>query len=110
MNTIPIIFTIASAFFVALSMVVLKKGAETLTLRNWFTHKTFIGGVALFGLANLMLIVVLRTNDVSVVFPLTSVQYVFGALISYYYLKERFNKLLVLGIAFIVLGSILVVL
>ena len=104
-----IALTVIAALIVAVRMIFLKISANTVTLRNWFRHVGFLTGAFLFGVANILLIIILRNNDVSVVFPLTSVQYVFAAFISHWYLEERLNKVLFFGIACIILGSILIV-
>jgi len=103
-----IAITIIAALLVAVSMVFLKISAATVTFKNWYKHLGFLSGTFLFGFANLLFVLVLRGNEVSVVFPLMSVQYIFTALISHWYLEEKLGKTLLLGIFCIMAGSVLI--
>jgi len=108
MNILSVLITVGAAFLVALSTVLLKKCAHRLTLWNWFRDGLFVLGLFLYGLGNILFIFVLRNNELSVVFPLTSVQYVFATVMAHAHLKEKITRTLLVGICFIIVGSALV--
>jgi uncharacterized membrane protein len=65
-------------------------------------------GVLLYGLSTVFFIMALKLGELSVVYPLTSLSYIFVALLSLYFLKEKMNWYKWTGIGFIILGVILV--
>ena len=69
-----------------------------------------IFGAFLYGLSSVFFIMALRLGDLSMVYPMTSLTYVFITILSSIYLKERITKYKVAGVGFIILGVILVTL
>ena len=72
---------------------------------------TFIGaaiGGVLYLLSALLNIYILKFLDYSVVLPLTSITYIWTLILSYKLLHEKISKKKIIGVAFIVLGAVLV--
>ena len=88
----------------------LKKGAEKLhrsihsLLCNW---KIFLG-ILLYGISSIFFIIALKFEKLSILYPITSLGYVWIALLSNKYLKERHNVYKWVGISLIILGVTLV--
>ena len=93
-----------------IGVVLLKKGADkfnfkiSLQLKNQY----LIGGIVSCGTGMLSLLVALNGGELSVLYPLVSVQYIISALLSVKFLNERMNLLKWAGIITIILGIILI--
>ncbi len=94
----------------AVGALFLKQGAAALSrdvgalMRNW----RLALGVALFGAATVVYVVLLRYEQLSVLYALGATTYVWTALLARVYLKERVGPLKVMGIVAIVAGIALV--
>jgi len=92
--------------------VLLKKGSVKLrfsfkaVLRNY----ELIGGVALYVLTSLVFIWLLKYAELSFLYPLTGLTYVWVSFLSIKYLKEHMNSLKWIGIVLILLGAVFVAL
>ncbi len=65
-------------------------------------------GVFFYGLSSVFFLLALRVGELSVVYPFTSMSYIFVTILSVWLLKERINRWKLIGIAFIILGVVLV--
>lgn len=92
----------------------LKKGSIkfSFNLRAFFKNYNILFGVFLYGIATLIYIVALKTGELSVIYPMVSMAYVFVCLFSVKFLNEKMNKtrwlavfIIILGITLIGLGS-----
>jgi len=72
------------------------------------TNYKLILGIILYVLGSIAFIYALKFGELSVVYPLTSMGYIFIAILSLIFLKEHMNRYKWLGIAFIILGVVLV--
>ena len=110
-DTLPLLFLIPSSFFGALGSIYLKKGSKKITFNFNKIMDNFTAGIGfvLFGTSSLFYIAALKYNDLTVVYPLSSITYVLISIFSIHFLKEKMNKIKWIGILFIMLGSILVV-
>ena len=75
----------------SLAVVILKKGTSQYSLSVLFFRRVFWEGVILFGLSLLFYVVVLRREELSVVYPLGSMTYLVTTLLSVKYLGEKMN-------------------
>jgi len=85
----------------AAAVGLLKKAANTYSLRQLFFTLIFWEGVGLFGLSLLSYVLVLQQEDLSVVYPLGSTTYLVTTAISVKYFGEKMNVwkwLAILGI------------
>ena len=87
-----------------------KRASGAGRLKALLTNRALYAGAALYVLAALMNVYVLRYLDYSVALPLTSVTYVWTMLLSRRLLGERIVRRQWLGTACIVLGAVLLVL
>ena len=92
----------------------LKKGAVkfSFNLKKLIKNFNILFGVALYGVATVIYIFALKTGELSVIYPMVSMAYVFVALFSVKFLNEKMNKtrwiaifIIILGITLIGLGS-----
>ena len=103
----PIILVLVSGFYGALAPIYLKKGLNQLEIFSIRSYKNVVIGIFIFGSGLLPLIFALQYSDLSVLYPLTSLSYVWTALYSAHFLGERVNKYTWTGIAFTVGGVFL---
>lgn len=100
---LPLIMIIISTIFAAFGATMLKLG----TKKSYF-NKTVVYGIILYVSSAVFYFLALRITDLSVLYPLGSLSYVWVLVISKYYLKESFNRLKLVGSTFIMFGVILV--
>jgi multidrug transporter EmrE-like cation transporter len=105
---IAIMFGSSAALFLKLGSEKFKIGFSLNSimaiLRNW----KLILGLFLYATSTVFFIYSLKLGDLSIVYPLTSVSYIFITILSVLLLKEKINTYKIIGISFIVLGVILV--
>jgi drug/metabolite transporter (DMT)-like permease len=91
----------------------MKKGSASLDLR-WrkimqnIKNKNLIIGIALYLLAASLLIYLLKYNELSLIYPLTSITYIFTIGLSIIFLKEHMTKYKWLAVVLIIAGNILI--
>lgn len=94
----------------AFGPILLKKAsAKRLSkLSSLATNYHLFGGVALYAIGTILFIPALKGGDLSVLYPLVSVTYIWVSLLSVKFLGEKMNKLKWLGIALIITGVSLI--
>jgi drug/metabolite transporter (DMT)-like permease len=106
--------TILATFIGASGPILLKKGSKKFSLnpKKLLRNYHVVGGFFLYALGTMMFIAALRGGDLSVLYPLVSVTYIWVAFLSKRFLKEKMNKykwtgilLIILGVAFIGIGA-----
>ncbi|WP_286173455.1 EamA family transporter [Geobacillus sp. E263] len=70
----------------------------------------FAAGALLYGISAVLNIIVLQQLPYTVVFPLTSLTYIWTLLLSAILLKETITRRKIIGVLFIIVGSIFLVL
>ena len=100
-----IFLMIISTFFGAIGSIFLKSGIKKSkkVTHMLFTHNLYIG-VLLFGLGFIIYFMLLSNNEVSSLFPITSLTYIWTSILASKFLKENVNKIRWTGVLFIVLG------
>jgi len=94
----------------ALGSLFFKKGADRLSLtvagvlRNWM----LLAGFLLYTLSAAFFVYALQGGELSVLYPLVSLAYIWVCLLSMRFLGERMNRLKWIGVAFIVAGVALI--
>lgn len=68
------------------------------------TNVPLITGYALYGVNTLMLVLALRDGELSMLYPIIALTYVWVTLLSYFVLNEPANVLKNVGITIIVIG------
>lgn len=94
----------------AMGQLFFKLGSEKLSMDlmvlmgNW---KLFLG-LLCYGIATVLFVISLKYGRLSVLYPIIALSYVWVALISKFYLHEVFPTIKWTGIAFILLGVIII--
>jgi multidrug transporter EmrE-like cation transporter len=115
MNWMMIVFVLGVIIFNSVGALFLKKGSKKFFISfrlkffvELFRNRLLLLGIFFYSISTVCFILALRLGELSVVYPLTSVSYVSISMLSAYFLKERINWYKWLGIAFIILGVVLV--
>jgi len=91
----------------AVAQILIKTGASTLTRSNpWsmLTNVPLVTGYSLYGLMTVMFIFALRDEELSFVYPIISLSYVWVAALSVWFLHEVLNPWKLAGVTTIVIG------
>jgi drug/metabolite transporter (DMT)-like permease len=90
----------------AAAQLLIKNGMDHLVLRPLavVTNFSLVAGYALYGLNTVMLVLALRDGELSQLYPIIAMTYVWVTLLSYTLLKEPPNWYKNFGIATIVIG------
>lgn len=104
----------------AVGSVYLKKGAAKFhvslkqgllrPISDLLKNTNIITGVILYLLGTILFLYLLRSQELSVLYPMTSLSYIFVAIFSAFILKERINAYKLIGISLIIFGVVLVTL
>jgi multidrug transporter EmrE-like cation transporter len=104
---IMVLLTIIGAF----GSILLKKGAAKFHLNfslkgliDFLTNWDIIFGGILYFLSMVGFIYLLKQQELSVLYPLTSISYIFVTIFSVWLLKEKINSYKIIGIALIIFG------
>ena len=97
-----LIATILGAF----GAIYLKRGAEVLefNLKKLIKNRKLIYGFLLYGISSLFFIVGLKGGELSILYPMVALSYVWIAILSVKILKEHMGLWKWLGVALIVFG------
>ncbi|MBI2549514.1 EamA family transporter [Candidatus Woesearchaeota archaeon] len=101
---------VVSTIFGAIGSLYLKLGAQNvqLKLKVLMQNTKLILGFFFFGIATAFFILGLKGGPLSVLYPVTSLTYIWIVILSLIYLKERLNIYRWLGIISIIIGVILI--
>ncbi len=102
-----LIMTIAGTFgamFFKRASASLAAGSLLSLIKN---YNLYIGG-AFYLLGAVLNILLLRKLDYSIVYPMTSLTYVWTLLVSFFFFHEKINKQKVLAIILIVAGAVII--
>lgn len=94
--------------FGALCFKFISKPDEKLTIKRLLFNKMLYLGGFLYVLSSLINVVLLNFWDYSIVYPLTSLTYVWTLFTSHFILKEKINVLKILAITLIIGGIIVI--
>ena len=110
LNTLAIILVIAGTLIGAFGSLYLKKGARhfNFNILKQLKNKNLILGLVLFVISALFYIYALSMERLSMLYPITSLTYIWVALISIKFLGEKMNKYKWLGVILIILGIFMV--
>lgn len=68
------------------------------------TNLPLVGGYALYGVFCLMMILALRTGELSLIYPIISLAYVWVTVLSYFVFHDTINPLKLVGIVTVMVG------
>ena len=88
----------------------LKKASSTLTLsfKNIITNKNLMLGLFFYGIGTVLFIPALKGGELSVLYPLVALVYVWVSFLSMKFLNEKMTMLKWLGIILILIGVSLI--
>ncbi|MBS2772147.1 EamA family transporter [Anoxybacillus rupiensis] len=86
-----------------------KASSQRLGFQAAFLLPLFIGGM-LYGIGAVLNIIILKQLPYTIVFPLTSITYIWTLGLSYVLLKEHITRKKMAGVLLILIGSIFLVL
>jgi uncharacterized membrane protein len=109
MNAVTIFCMIGITLIGAFGSFFLKQGSNRLenTLQSFITNKNLMVGIGLYVLSTGLYIVLLKKVDLSLLYPLTSLSYVWVIILSKIMLKEHVGKHKLAGTALIICGIII---
>jgi len=88
----------------ALGPIFLKKGMDNFSIKSIFKNFNLFLGISIYSLATLSLIIAFKGGDLTVLYPLIAISYIWVCLYSKVFLKEKMNLFKWLGIIIILLG------
>jgi drug/metabolite transporter (DMT)-like permease len=97
----------------ALGALQLKIASKSLEFKLKHVFKTvfnkhLIIGLTLYGLAFCLVVFLLSKENLSLIYPLTSIAYIFTVLFSAWFLKEKITKYKLLAVVLIIIGNVLI--
>jgi len=115
MIALTIISMVISCVIGAIASLLLKRGSDkfiikftlkgiTDILKNW----KLILGVILYIISAVIFIIVLKSQRLSFIYPLSSLTYIFITILSAWILKEHINRYKIIGISLVILGVVLI--
>lgn len=92
----------------ALGASLIKKGSNKLSLSQLLRSSYLWGGLFLYGLSVIFYVLALRQAELSFVYPLVSITYIWTTIFSVKYLEEKMNRWKWIGLIGIILGVMLI--
>ena len=110
-TAISAIFTITSSLLGATGMLFFKLGSKkaSFKIKDWLTNWKVILGLALYVIALVAMIIAMKSGDLSIVYPIYALSYVWVAIYSRKFLKEKISWVNWAGTFVIILGIALTV-
>ena len=111
MMYLPVIIMVIITWISAYASLFLKKGSSKFDRKHIFNiiNKHIIIGVFLYGVGTLSYLILLRKNDLSLLYPLSALSYIWVLFISHHHLDEKMNKFKILGISLIIIGILFII-
>ena len=101
-STLSIVLVVFATFGTACAQFLFKKG--TVLLPNLFTNTPFLFGLLIYCLSAVFFILALERGEASVVTPILATNFIWVALLGYFFLGEQFSILKSIGVFIIVAG------
>jgi len=102
-----IILVFFCTLFAAAAQILIKSGANTLQSSSplaMITNLPLMAGYSLYGIVTLLLVLALRDGELSILYPVISLTYVWVAVLSVVFFHEAVNPFRVVGVLIIVTG------
>jgi drug/metabolite transporter (DMT)-like permease len=100
---------IISTLLGAYGSLYLKKGSKEVTKNLFsFINKNLIIGISLYLISTVAYIYLLGTYELSILYPLTSLTYIWVMILSKIYLNEKINNTKIISIILIIMGIIII--
>ncbi len=113
MNFSILALVVFATILSALGAFFIKKGANDFSLiiiwtSQFWTNGFLFGGLGLYALSSLIYVYALRFGELSTIYPLASLNYIWTALLAKKYFGEKFNLWKIMGLTGIILGVMLI--
>ncbi|MBI2208395.1 EamA family transporter [Candidatus Woesearchaeota archaeon] len=97
---------VLATFVGAFGPILLKKASakKLSSIKSLMANYHLMGGVFLYAIGTMLFIPALKGGDLSILYPLVSLAYIWVSLLSIKFLGERMNKLKWLGVILIIIG------
>ena len=96
------------SFVGATGTLVVKKAINRSNFKELFLGIDLWLGLFLYGVATLFYLIILNMEQLSIIYPLVSITYVWTTILSIKYLGEKMNKWKYLALTGIIIGIILI--
>lgn len=108
---ISILLMVVSSLLAGFGQICLKIGSMNLKrdLIKLIKNYVLISGIIFYGLSSVITIVALKGNELTVLYPIASLNYVWVSLLSMKFLKEKMNAYKWAGIATIIIGVTIII-
>ncbi len=107
-----IILILIATLIGAFGALTIKKGTLKYSFKRFFFSPYFWGGALLYLASTVFYVIALRTENLSVLYPLVSTSYIWVTFLSVKFLKEKMNLWkwialvgIIIGVIFIGIGS-----
>jgi uncharacterized membrane protein len=109
-NILTCILVLAATLIGAFGILFIKKGSKefNFNILKQLKNKNLMIGAILFVIGAIAYILALKMDELSIIYPLTSISYIWVSIISVKFLKEKMNTYKWIGIALIMLGIIVI--
>ncbi len=108
-DVLPLSLAVVSTIFGALATLLFKLASKKVKIvKEIIVSKEFLAGAALFLIATSFMIAALKFGELSEIFPLTALTYVWVAILSFKVLKEKVTATKIVGFLLIFAGIILI--
>ena len=107
MNLLVIPLAVIATLMGAGGATLLKLGCAGFKPLNLLKNYHLLAGLGLYGLASLVFISALKLGELSAIYPLTSLSYIWVSIISFSFLKERCTTKKWIGVSLIIVGVVL---
>lgn len=107
-QTWSIILVLIATVFGSFGPIYFKKGSKDFKLSTIYKNYNFILGVALYAAGTLIFIPSLKGGELSVLYPLVSLSYIWVSLLSIKMVGEKMNKFKWIGVLLIIIGVIFI--
>ena len=94
----------------AAGALLFKKASKNLSIMplRLIRNYTLICGVMLYGFASILFVYALKLEDLSVLYPMTALSYVWATIGAKKFFNEKITKNKIIGIALIILGVVVI--
>lgn len=109
--TWSILLVALTGLLAAIAQVLLKIGTRSIssTVWTWVLNQYLIGGLALYGIGFILMVIALKQGNLSILYPVLATSYIWVAVLSASLLGEPFPPVRWAGIALIISGIGLIV-
>ncbi len=110
-NLLAVGLVILGVLIGGVGSIFIKKGAAAFTIQKFwllFKNKFLFWGLILYAFSIVPYLLALRMEEVSVLYPMVSLSYIWVMLLSVKFLRERMNTYKWLGLLAIIVGVVLI--